>query len=84
MLHHNQYFFVLQNIVENINISLILGKLAKPVSTAVMSYQPAKSFKNRIKHSFNKLSLGNLEKLGAKQRSIISRLSMPDVVTTNF
>ena len=66
------------------NIFLILGKLAKPVSTAVMSYQPAKSFKNRMKHSFNKLSLGNLEKLGAKQRSIISRLAMPDVVTTNF
>ena len=83
MFHHNIYFFILLDIVENIDNFLLSGKLSKPVSTAVMSYQPAKSFKNRMKHSFNQLSLGNLERLGAKQRSIISRLSMPDVVKTN-
>ena len=66
--------------IRKIRIPRCFGKLSKPVSTAVMSYQPAKSFKNRMKHSFNKLSLGNFERLGPKMRSILTQTSAPDMV----
>ena len=45
-----------------------LGKLSKPVTTAVMSYQPAKSFRNRIKHAFDRLSID------------VNQFSAPDMV----
>ena len=56
------------------------GKLSKPVTTAVMSYQPSRSFRNRMKNSFEKLSLGRLDDLSEEKRSIITQFSSPDLV----
>ena len=58
------------------------------MTTAVISYQPSKSFKQRTKHSYTKLVFGrHMDNLSQEKRKVLTQsiggFSTPDIVSTN-